>query len=127
MREDLIELLKAIGYEVSPEDDWMIDFSAEKATNWVLTGCNLTEIPIALHEVAVQRAAGEFLMVKKASGGLTGIDMSAPAKEIKEGDMSISFAFGAGSLTPEQRLDAAIAFFLRGDDGMFSAYRKLRW
>lgn len=127
MREEVVELLKAIGYEATPEDDWMINFSTEKATHWVLTGCNLKEIPIALHEVAVQRAAGEFLMVKKASGGLTGIDMSAPAKEIKEGDMSISFAFGAGSLTPEQRLDAAIAFFLKGDNGQFAVFRRLRW
>lgn len=52
-------------------------------------------------------AAGQYLQAKKAAGCLEmeGINLEPVAKQIQEGDTSVSFAVGEGSLTPEQRLD----------------------
>lgn len=127
MKDAVIERLQSAGYTPTDADDWLLDFAIEKARQWVLIGCNLDEIPEGLLPIAIDRAAGEFLLTKKVSGQMEGIDLQAPAKQIKEGDTSVTFAVGEGALTPEQRLDALIAHLMRGDASQFSAFRRFRW
>lgn len=127
MREDVTERLKALGYEVRDQDGWMLDFVIAKVENEIKDGCNLSDVPEGLREVAVDMAAGEFLMNMKASGQLTGFDLEAPAKQISQGDTSVTYAIGEGTLTPEQRLDKLIASLTTGHKGRFAAYRRVKW
>lgn len=127
MREDVIQRLASIGYTVTATDDWLLDFAIQKTEDAIRNRCNINDVPEALHGIAVDMAAGEFLLNKKASGQLTGFDLDAPAKQIKEGDISITLAIGEGATTPEQRLDALIRHLTTGRASELLAYRRLVW
>ncbi|HUM42445.1 MAG TPA: hypothetical protein PKI14_05825, partial [Fervidobacterium sp.] len=66
---------------------------------------------------------------KKGIGQLQGldIDIDAAVKQIQEGDTNVTFAFGNGSMTPEQRLDSLIAYLMTSGKSQFVHYRRLRW
>lgn len=127
MKQAVTKRLASIGYVVTSEDGWLLDFAIQKTKDSICTRCNIAAVPEALRAVAVDMAAGEFLLNKKASGQLTDFDLDAPAKQIKEGDTSVTFAIGEGAMTPEQRLDALIKQLLTGRAGELAAYRRLTW
>ena len=127
MLEDVTARLGSLGYIVSGADSFALGFLIDKVKNEIMRQCNLTEIPAGLHEAAVDMVAGEFLREMKAAGKLVGWDLEAPVKQISEGDTSVSYALGEGSLTPEQRLDALIVQLTTGNEGMFAAYRRITW
>ena len=126
---DVWRLLEAYGYGVQPSDDWLIGFCIQKVDNSIRNKCNAPELPEGLMKLAAQMAAGEFFLAKKSMGQLDGfsLDFEPAAASIQEGDTSVKFAIDAGSLTPEQRLDAFIAYLIKGDEAEFAKYRRLQW
>ena len=88
---------------------------------------NQNKIPQGLESTWIDVAAGYFLTDKKASGALADIyDFSAPAKQIAEGDTSVTFAIAdTGSF--EDQFDAMLARMITPEDDVIVRYRRLLW
>ena len=123
------ERIESFGYEFKNSDKVILDFAIQKVENTIKNECNVNEIPEGLFNIAVDMAAGEFLLSKKtfAPEDLSGFDLSYAVKQIQTGDTNTVFAMGDGSLTDEQRLDAFINHLLTYGRKEFLCYRKLRW
>ena len=126
---DVGKLLESFGYALQDGDDWLLGFCIQKVENSIKNECNVSSVPDGLKKVASQMVVGEFLFSKKGIGQLQGlnIDIDAAVKQIQEGDTSVTFAFGDGSMTPEKRLDLLIAFLMQNGKSQFVHYRRLRW
>lgn len=126
---DVGKLLESFGYTLQDGDDWLLGFCIQKVENSIKNECNVSSVPCGLKKVASQMVVGEFLFAKKGIGQLQGleIDIDAAVKQIQEGDTNVTFAFGNGSMTPEQRLDMLIAFLMQNGKSQFVHYRRLRW
>ena len=127
MLEDVKQRLSSFGYEVIEDDTWVLEFIIQKVENYIKSNCNIDAIPEGLHQIAVDMSVGEFLLGKKSTGQLTGIDLEAAIKQIQEGDTSVTFAIGDGSKTPEERLDNLISHLLNYGKGSFASYRCIQW
>lgn len=127
--KSVIERLTEIGYEVKESDTFSLTFCVEKVTNTIKNETNLSEVPDGLSNIAVDMAVGEFLLGKKtfAPDDITGLDLTGVVKDIKEGDTTVSFGTGEGTMTPEQRLTTYINYLLNYGKAEFSSYRQLKW
>lgn len=126
MKNDVTQRLASFGYIVVQADDWMLDFIIQKVTNHILNGCNISEIPEGLHQMAVDMVVGEFLMGKKASGQLDESEImnSEAVTSIKLGDTQVNFG---EDRTASQQLDSLIAFLLKGYEADLVSYRCMKW
>lgn len=122
-------LLENIGYKTALADEPALRFCIESVCNTIKNTIHCKDIPNVLEHVIVRRTVGEFLKSKKtfAPGDLTMIDLDAGIKQIQEGDTNITFAVGAGSMTPEQRLDNFINGLLAAGQDEILHYRRLVW
>ena len=127
VREDIINLLKQLGYTVTEVDYDQIDFDLNKTISYVMNYCNITRIPDILDPRIIDRTCGDFLFYKKNSGSLEGFNYDAVIKEIKEGDTTIKYAVGQGEDTPENRFDTFVKSLDRGFDKWITPHRRLRW
>lgn len=126
MLDDVIKRLGCFGVGESEQNSLMINIAVSKVQSRIKDMCNIEDIPDGLYNTAVDMAAGEFLLLKKSTGQLSGFDLDAAVKKIDEGDASITFACGNGSLTPEGRLDHLI-YYLLHPEADFAAYRCVKW
>lgn len=121
--------LAMFGYESQTEDDGALKFAIGKAKQGILDDCNIDKIPSALKYMFVDRAVGEFLFAKRATGGddlLSGVNLDMIASQIKEGDATV--AFGSGSdITPSARFDALVQALRTCGKGQLARYRRLTW
>lgn len=129
--DDVKARLAMLGFYSPPESgeadasiDVVLGFLIRKTTGYILTSCNINEIPTSFYEAAVDMVCVEYLREQKNSGQLGGFDYSAAVKAIQEGDTNITFS--DGSSTPEQRLDALLAYLSRGYESLVD-YRRLKW
>ena len=125
-REDIIIRLKTLGYEVNEEDNNAIEIAAENTEQYIKNYCNISEIPDELYYAAVDMAAGTMLKTKFSTGTDTcvGIDFDADGiKSITEGDISVTYSNGGGSLSRYEKL---IDSLLNRKSELIK-YRKLRW
>ena len=126
MLEKARELLAALGFTVAATDALLV-YLVGSVTERVLNETNQTEIPEGLEYLSAEMVVGEYLNLKKNSGELDGFDTEAAIKQIQEGDTNITFALGAGSSTPEQRLDSLINYLTNGRTREFIRYRRVVW
>ena len=126
MMDDVVALLNAMGLTVTA-DDPMLTFIVNSVAERVKNETNQQEIPEGLRYMAAEMAVGQYLNILKGTGQLEGFDLDAAVKQIQEGDTNITFAIGAGSSTPEQRLDSMINYLMNGRTHEFIRYRKLLW
>jgi len=127
MLDAVCERLSEFGYSAGADDARRLEFLVEKVENTVLDFCNVPELPAGLYHAAVDRVAADFLLEKKAAGGLEELELEAAVKQVQEGDTSVTYAFGDGSLTPEARLDALIAGLREDFDRRLAVWRRVRW
>lgn len=129
MLEVVKERLEIFGYEWKEGDEVALSFSVQKVENTIKNDCNVSSIPEGLINIAVDMAAGEFLMTKKtfSPDSIASIDLDTAVKQVQIGDTNTVFAAGEGSLTPEQRLDSFLHHLLTYGRNEFSRYRRLRW
>lgn len=122
------ERLGSFGYEAGEEDAISLAFCVEKVRGSIKNKTHMPGVPEGLEHVAVDMAAGEFLLAKKtfAPDSLAGLDLGAAVKQIQEGDTNTVFATGEGSLTAEQRLDVFIRGLLARENEILH-YRRLKW
>ncbi len=127
--EAVRERLKYFGYEVKAGDEFALAFCVEKVRSTIKNETNLQDVPEGLEHVAVDMAAGEFLLSKKtfAPKDLDGLDLDYAVKQIQTGDTNTVFAVGEGSATPEQRLTGFINYLLSYGRDEFNSFRRLRW
>lgn len=121
--------LKSLGYEVKADDEFALTFCVEKVRSTIKNEINWQDVPEGLEHIAVDMAAGEFLLSKKtfAPNDLVGFDLDYVVKQIQTGDTNTVFATGEGSLTPEQRLTAFINYLLSYGKAEFNSFRRIRW
>ena len=131
IEQEVLELLVSLDVAGTVDGDYLLHFSVLRAREAILNDIKCPEIPEGLHYVFVSMAAGLFLAEKKAVGQLniTGIDFEAGrAKQIKEGDVQITFAtVDDGGLTPEARFDALVHRLTNPDPGLLTRFRRLAW
>ncbi|MDE7202424.1 MAG: hypothetical protein K2O91_11115 [Lachnospiraceae bacterium] len=127
--EAVKERLKSFGYEVKADDEFALTFCVEKVCSTIRNEINQKNVPEGLEHIAVDMAAGEFLMAKKtfSPDDIAGLDLDIAVKQIQVGDTNTVFATGDASMTPEQRLNNLISYLLTHGRDEFSCYRKLRW
>lgn len=126
MREDVVKMLAALGV-TGADSDPLLDLVVSNVQQRILNLTNQSTIPEGAKSVAVYMAVGEYLNMKKAMGQLTGFDLEAAVKQIQEGDTNTIFAFGDGSMTPEQRLNGLIDYMINGRTRELYRFRKLVW
>ena len=121
--------VKSLGYEVKADDEFALTFCVEKVRSTIKNEINWQDVPEGLEHIAVDMAAGEFLLSKKtfAPNDLVGFDLDYAVKQIQTGDTNTVFATGEGSLTPEQRLTAFINYLLSYGKAEFNSFRRIRW
>ena len=124
--ETVKDRLASFGYEVKAGDEFALAFCIEKVRSTIKNEINWQDVPEGLEHVAVDMAAGEFLLSKKtfAPADIAGLDLNYAVKQIQTGDTNTVFATGEGSATPEQRLTNFVNYLLSRE---FSSFRRLRW
>lgn len=129
MLEKVKERLKSFGYEMQEVDEPALGFAIQKVENTINNDCGTTSVPEGLMNIAVDMAAGEFLMAKKtfSPNSIAGLDLDYAIKQIQMGDTNTVFATGEGSQTAEQRLNAFLNYLLTYGRSEFSCYRKIKW
>lgn len=127
--ETVKKRLESFGYEVKAEDEFALTFCVEKVRNTIKNEINWKDVPEGLEYIAVDMAAGEFLLSKKTftPDDLTGFDFDYAVKQIQTGDTNTIFAVGDSTMTPEQRLTAFINYLLSYGKDEFNSFRRIRW
>lgn len=123
----VVDRIASLGYTVSPEDTLRIEHLISKVDAYTRTICNFTEaedLPTLITPAFIDKVVGEFLYEKVKSGL---IDVETAIKTIKEGDTSITYAYGDGSKTPELRLEDLVGVLENQYRTVVMRYRKLAW
>jgi len=124
---DVSKLLESLGYDLKPEDDWLLGFTIQKVETYIKNDCNVLVVPQGLYYVMVNMVVGQFLFTMKSSGKLVGFNFEAAIKQVQEGDTSVTFAIGDGSLTPEQRFDSLLSYLVNFGKGELVSFRCIKW
>lgn len=126
--EAAVARLAMLGYTATQNDTLQIEYYISKCEELLKGDLNVSSIPEGLFYVEVDMVVGHFLFDKKSAGTLTGISFTAPAKQISEGDTSVTFAGASdGSLTPEARFDAMLNTLMHPSEFILTSYRQLKW
>ena len=124
--ESVLKRLESFGYKAKIDDAWVIGFCATKVENHIRNSCNISTIPAELHEIAVDRTCGEFLLALKNTGKLelNELDLSGAITQLKEGDTTIQFANGSSE---DEKFTMYLNYLLTKGEGDLVCYRKLKW
>lgn len=127
--EAVKERLKSFGYKVKADDEFALTFCIEKVRSTIKNEINWQDVPEGLEYIAVDMAAGEFLLSKKtfAPNDLESFDLEYAVKQVQTGDTNTVFATGEGCLTPEQRLTSFINYLLSYGKAEFNSFRRIQW
>lgn len=126
--EEVKNRLSQFGYEVTVNDELILNFIMSKVVAEVKRDCNISLIPSDIDPIVIDMICGEFLFEKKSLSPTNFfIDFSSTVKSISEGDTSYTFAIGSGDLTNEQRLDKLIEYLRHGRNDVFNSLRCLSW
>ena len=123
----MIARLGWLGFDVY--EDIGVQYAIERARERILNDINCTEVPAGLRRTFIDMACGVYLRDCKAMGLLKTDQInfaSAPASEIKEGDVTIRFA-SDGNMTPEARFDSLVGSLLNPNPLLLARYRRLVW
>lgn len=127
----VLSRLETLGVDGISDDDSAIDFAIGRAKENLLNDIKHEEVPDGLRYTFINMVCGYYLHDLKAMGQIS-VDVldlsSAPAKQIKEGEVQITFAGPSdGSLTPEARFDQLVQSLIHPDPVLLAKYRKVVW
>lgn len=130
MLAGLTQRLESLGYTVTETDTFALGFVSDKVEQKIIDDCGVYDpvllqmvMPEGLTEVAVDMAAGEFLMTKKNIGQLEGFDVDGAIKTISEGDTSVTYQ----GQTADQKLDTLLGFLIASGKARLADYRVIKW
>lgn len=128
--QDVRNRLSGFGFDASG-DDVSLTFAIARAREQILNDINHDEVPEGLRYTFIDMACGFYLHDLKAMGQIDAsvIDLSSsPAKQIKEGDVQVTFAAASdGSLTPEARFDNLVKSLITPEPWLLSRYRRITY
>lgn len=121
--------LKMFKIVPTKDDEDILEYLINKSLNSInnITNQDYTAdtFPIPIFEIWVDKAAGEYINLKKTTGELPeDYDLSLLATQIKLGDTSVNLGENTGS-GDEQRLNAAINFLMFGRDRELIRFRRM--
>lgn len=124
--EAVLKRLESIGYEVTPENAWVVSFCIQKVNQHIMTACNTPTVPDGLFYVTVDRVCGEILFMLNQIGSLelANLDLDGAITQIHEGDTTIQFANGSSD---SEKFTFFVNYLMTEGDGDFVCYRKLKW
>ena len=119
--------LTALGVELIPSDDVLLNFSIDKITNHIKNETNQYGIPNGAYEVAIDMVIADFLFVKYATGTIDietiNFDVTS-VKSVKDGDTTVDY--GDSSVSPAQKFTVWLNSLFHKDYD-WSIWRRLRW
>lgn len=121
--------LKMFKIVPTKDDEDILEYLINKSLNSInnITNQDYTAdtFPVPIFEIWVDKAAGEYINLKKTTGELPeNYDLSLLATQIKLGDTSVNLGENTGS-GDEQRLNAAISYLMLGRDGELIRFRRM--
>lgn len=121
--------LPAYGYTPDEGDEVMIKSALQTSIQRAMTLTNQKKMPDGLKYEVLKMAIGEFLFIKKVTGGLEdgshGIKFKARITQFTEGDTNVS-ATDRGK-NDEQNFEDWLDRMRFGDPWVLEHYRKLHW
>lgn len=127
----VMDYLPAFGYTVKDErnDTIVMNHALERAIQRALTFTNQKTIPKGLEYEIINMAVGEFLYIKKITGGLrdgeNGLVFPNVIKQFTEGDTNVSA--NAQGKNDEANFENMIERMRYGDPFVLEHYRRLHW
>lgn len=121
--------LKMFKIVPTKDDEDILEYLINKSLNSInnITNQDYTAdtFPTPIFEIWVDKAAGEYINLKKTTGELPeNYDLSLLATQIKLGDTSVNLGENTGN-GDEQRLNAAINYLMFGRDGELIRFRRM--
>nr|DAV76423.1 MAG TPA: tail connector protein [Caudoviricetes sp.] len=121
--------LKMFKIVPTKDDEDILEYLINKSLNSInnITNQDYTAdtFPTPIFEIWVDKAAGEYINLKKTTGELPeNYDLSLLATQIKLGDTSVNLGENTGN-GDEQRLNAVINFLMFGRDGELIRFRRM--
>lgn len=117
----VLKRLESLGWSLQEQDYDAVIFAVDKTYEYILSFCNLSKLPDALINTAVDMATGEFLMDKSAVNEIIGYVDGGFVKSVSEGDVSITYG-GDYVRDLEMLIDSLI-----DKKNILYAYRSLKW
>ena len=124
MKGPLILRLGELGLAPPAEDESLLEALLERAKGALLARTGQKTLPKELKGTVVDMAAGEYLLLRKKSGGLSGFDQEYAIRQMSQGDTSITYAVEGRGLSP---LEALIEGLRRPPEALVQKWRRLRW
>lgn len=129
--DEIVMRLKFFKYTVKDEDVEIIEYLMEKVLNSInnITNQEYTQetIPTGLVELYIDKVVGEFLMLKKTTGELVGIDLSSVSKSMSVGKIKVEYAIDSQYSNPDKIFIDRINYLIYGRDNELYKYRRMRW
>lgn len=129
--DEIVMRLKFFKYEVKDEDVEIIEYLMKKVLNSInnITNQEYTQetIPTGLVELYIDKVVGEFLMQKKTTGELVGIDLSSVSKSMSVGKIKVEYAIDSQYSNPDKIFIDRINYLIYGRDNELYKYRRMRW
>ena len=113
-----------LGLVPPAEDEALLATLLAGAGRWVLAETGQAELPEALESAVVDRAAGEYLLLRRSAGRLAEFEQEEVVRQISQGDTSITYAVEFGQVSP---LDALIARLMTPPETLLREWRRFRW
>lgn len=113
--EELRDRLFDLGFETEENEEKELTDALKRAEQTIMNTCNCESVPYELRFVALDMAAGEYLLAVKGKG-----EEFSDVKSLSEGDVSVSFKEKIGI---ESIIDGLLT---KGREEMLS-YRRIKW
>ena len=123
--DDVVNRLEMLGLTITENDVSMIEYQCGKTEQFVMNFCNRADLPDGLRYVAVDMAAGEYLLFAAAFGRLPpGFNADGTVKSVKIGDTDVEFS--TENVTAAS-FESAVDVLRNAVKTELYRFRKMRW
>ena len=112
--EELRDRLFDLGFETEENEKELLEIALNRAEQTIMNTCNCEKVPYELRFVALDMAAGEYLLAAYGKGEDEGV------KSISEGDVSVTYK-------DKSKIDEIIDGLLNAGREEILSYRRIKW
>lgn len=116
--------LKSLGYEVTDEDSFALEFVMGKIEQYIKHFCNINEVPDCLEYPFIELCVSDFMISKMSMGKLESMELEQIVKTLEDGDTTISFQSGMDANT---RFVTYFENLAKTQEQSLLRHRKLVW
>ncbi len=116
--------LKSLGYEVTDEDVFALEFVMGKIEQYIKHFCNIDEVPECLEYPFIELCVSDFMISKLSMGKLESMELEQVVKTIEDGDTTVSFQSGMDANT---RFVTYFDSLTKTQEQSLLRHRKLVW